>query len=187
VVPTLVAWRTWSRVNDPKYRADPRRKYVPLVVELTWLHREVKDEFRLPAFGAVMTKADFENRELLYRGHLRLVGAMHKAGVKVLAGTDAPVPYVFPGFSLHDELELLVAAGMTPLEALQAATRRPAEYLDRLKDLGTVEKGKLADLVLLDANPLDDIRNTKKIHAVVTRGRVLGKPSLQALLDGRKP
>jgi cytosine/adenosine deaminase-related metal-dependent hydrolase len=187
-VPTLIAWWTWGRLDDPKFRADPRKQYLPLLVELTWRAEATKDGgLRLPAFGAVMTKADQENRELLFRGHLRLVGAMHKAGVKILAGTDAPVPYVFPGFSLHEELELLVRAGMTPMEALQAATRNPAEYLDRLTDLGTVEKGKLADLVLLDANPLDDIRNTRKIHAVVTRGRVLPRASLQALVEGRKP
>lgn len=80
---------------------------------------------------------------------MEIVGAMHRAGVKFLAGTDTPNPYVFPGFSLHDELALLVKAGFTPMEALQAATRNPAEYLGRLDSLGTIEESKIADLVLL--------------------------------------
>jgi hypothetical protein len=104
----------------------------------------------------------------------KLVGDMHRAGVEFLAGTDtsATTPLV-PGAGLHDELELLVESGFTPLEALQAATRNPARYFDKLKDLGTLEPGKLADLVLLDANPLDDIRNTRKIRMVVLRGHII--------------
>ncbi len=113
-----------------------------------------------------------------------LVAQMQKAGVKILAGTDAPAPYVFPGFSVHDELQLLVAAGLTPFEALQSATKSPAEFLHTTKDSGTVEKGKLADLVLLDANPLEDIRNTGKIRAVILRGKLLDRAALDQLLVG---
>jgi hypothetical protein len=102
-----------------------------------------------------------------------LVRDMHRAGVEFLAGTDTspqnPVPV---GIGLHDELELLVESGFTPMEALQAATRSPARYFGTLKDTGTIEAGKLADLVLLYANPLDDIRNTRKISTVILRGRV---------------
>jgi imidazolonepropionase-like amidohydrolase len=83
---------------------------------------------------------------------------------------------------LHDELALLVAAGFTPMEALQAATRNPAIYLGELSSSGTVERGKLADLVLLDANPLLDIHNTKRIAGVVVRGRYLTKQQLQQML-----
>jgi len=103
----------------------------------------------------------------------KLVRDMHRAGVDFLAGTDTgpnnPVPV---GIGLHDELELLVDSGFTPMEALQTATRNPARYFGRLKDMGTIEPGKLADLVLLSANPLDDIRNTRKIAVVILRGRV---------------
>ncbi|HZU36102.1 MAG TPA: amidohydrolase family protein, partial [Gemmataceae bacterium] len=111
----------------------------------------------------------------------QLVRAMHRAGVKFLAGTDTESLDVFPGISLHDELALLVEAGLTPMEALQAATSNPAQCLGR-HDLGTVEKGKLADLVLLDANPLEDIHNTKRIRAVVFGGRLLEQTELQARL-----
>ena len=103
----------------------------------------------------------------------QLVRDMHRAGVEFLAGTDTspdnPVPV---GAGLHDELELFVESGFTPMEALQTATRNPARYFGALADMGTIEPGKLADLVLLYANPLDDIRNTRKISMVVLRGRI---------------
>jgi hypothetical protein len=104
----------------------------------------------------------------------KLVGDMHRAGVEFLAGTDTnpnnPVPV---GIGLHDELELLVESGFTPMEALQTATRNPARYFGTLKDMGTIEAGKLADVVLLSANPLDDIRNTRKISLVILRGQIV--------------
>jgi imidazolonepropionase-like amidohydrolase len=113
-----------------------------------------------------------------------LVGAMMRAGVGILAGTDDANPYVIPGFSLHDELALLVAAGLTTMQALQAATYNPAKFLGRLDSLGTIQAGKLADLLLLDADPLADIRNTTKINAVVSNGRLLDRQELDALLAG---
>jgi imidazolonepropionase-like amidohydrolase len=109
------------------------------------------------------------------------VGALRRAGVGILAGTDVLNPYCFPGFSLHDELEWLVKAGLSPMEALQSATRNPALYLDRPKDLGTVERGKIADLVLLEADPLKDITNTRKIAAVVAGGKLLPKETLHKM------
>ncbi|HEV8715794.1 MAG TPA: amidohydrolase family protein [Candidatus Binatia bacterium] len=118
----------------------------------------------------------------VYHKQLALVGAMQRAGVQLLAGTDTPAPYVFPGFSLHEELALLVQAGLPPLAALQSATRNPAQYLGLLDRLGTVEQGKFADLVLLDANPLDEISNTKKIAAVVVGGNLFTQEALQMLL-----
>ena len=106
------------------------------------------------------------------RRYQQLVGDMHAAGVQFLAGSDAgPATGVPLGISLHEELELLVQSGLTPMEALQTATRNPAFYFGILTLMGTVEAGKSADLVLLDANPLDDIRNTRKIHGVVVRGK----------------
>ena len=99
-----------------------------------------------------------------------------------MAGTDVSNPYIYPGFSLHDELVLFVNAGFTPMEALQTATRNPAMFLGMLDSLGTVEKGKLADLVLLEANPIDDISNTQRISAVIVNGTYLPKESLQKML-----
>ena len=110
---------------------------------------------------------------LLLERYKKLVRDMHRAGVEFLAGTDtSPGTPALPGISLHDELALLVESGFTPMEALQAATRNPARFLGKLQEMGTIEPGKLADLVLLDANPLDDIRNTRKINMVVLRGRI---------------
>ena len=109
----------------------------------------------------------------LLERYKKLVGDMHRAGVEFLAGTDmGPSTPVVPGMGLHDELELLVQAGLTPMEALQSATRNPARYFGKLADMGTIEPGKLADMVLLDANPLEDIRNTRKIRLVVLKGRI---------------
>ncbi len=113
-----------------------------------------------------------------------LVRDMHRAGVEFLAGTDTSLTNpVIPGVGLHEELALLVESGFTPLEALATATRNPARYFNALNQTGTIEAGKAADLVLLDANPLADIRNTQKIRAVVMRGRYFSRADLDAMLD----
>ena len=137
-----------------------------------------KDRARRMPYMQVLSMEQFEGWmariAVLLDRYKKLVGDMHRAGVEFLAGTDTgastPVP---PGSGLHDELELLVASGFTPMEALQTATRNPARYFGKLQEMGTLEAGKAADLVLLDANPLDDIRNTRKISLVVLRGRVV--------------
>jgi imidazolonepropionase-like amidohydrolase len=105
---------------------------------------------------------------------MRLLREMHEAGVGVVAGTDAGFAYVFPGFSLHDELALLVRAGLPPAAALRAATSEAARCLGLEHETGTVTPGKQADLVVLDADPLRDITNVSRVHAVVSRGRYLG-------------
>ena len=107
---------------------------------------------------------------------------MHRAGVGLLAGSDALNPYCFPGFSLHDELEWLVKAGLSPMAALQTATRNPAKFFDQMNDFGAVEPGKVADLVLLDADPLQDIKNTRRIASMVVGGRLLDRGTLQKML-----
>jgi cytohesin len=113
---------------------------------------------------------------------LKIVGDMKLAGVSLLAGTDTALAYCFPGFALHDELELLVLAGLSPMEALRTATYNPAKYFGQLDSMGTVERGKVADLVLLDANPLQDIRNTQRIAAVVVGGKIFQRAALQKML-----
>jgi len=112
---------------------------------------------------------------------LFLIERMHAAGVPIGAGTDTPIFISVPGYSLHAELELLVRAGLSPLEAIRSATLRPAEFFSMQDEMGTIDTGKKADLVLLDANPLDDIANTRRISAVVSKGRYY---SLETLLEG---
>jgi imidazolonepropionase-like amidohydrolase len=157
-------------------QADPRCPRSPLPVPdsaaLAGVPRMLHRFVALPAQTADEVARDCRRMEAL----LRVTGAMHRAGVPLLAGSDAPNPGVVPGIGLHHELELLVRAGLTPMEALQAATRNPARYLGMADSLGTVEAGKLADLVILDADPLADIRNTRRIHAVIANGRVVHAP-----------
>jgi imidazolonepropionase-like amidohydrolase len=118
------------------------------------------------------------------RWHFDLVRAMRDAGVGLLARTDVSNPYMVPGFSLHEELATLVRAGLTPLEALQAATLNPARSLAGTDSLGTVEPGRVADLVLLDANPLEDIESIRRVRAVVLAGHYVDRPALDAMLAG---
>jgi hypothetical protein len=177
VVPTLVTWPgRLLPVDTLVAQLDPTRtptyRYVP--AELLQNRRRELD--------AQKNEAPYDY-PAAHRAELRNLREMRAAGVTILAGTDAPSLPPVPGFSLHDELALLVSAvGMTPLEALQAATVRPARFLGLADSLGTVEVGKVADLVLLDADPLADIRNTRRIHAVVTNGRLLDRAALARLL-----
>ncbi len=178
-VPTLITLRTAAFVADPPYRQkffynSPRMRYVPYLLKMMWSLALHVAGNRTPSETAINAR--------LFARELAVVGQMHNAGVGILAGTDTPNPFVYPGFSLHDELELLVEAGLTPMEALQAATRSPAVYLGRLDSMGTVEKGKIADLVLLDANPLEDINNTRKINAVILEGKLISRARLDTLL-----
>ncbi|MBI3650754.1 MAG: amidohydrolase family protein [Acidobacteria bacterium] len=139
-----------------------------------------------PVREAINERKDLSEDDLGYakklaQRQLDLVAAMQRAGVKIMAGTDMPLDTQ----SLHEELALLVKAGLTPLEALLSATRNPAEFLGKLDSFGTVEKGKIADLVLLDANPLEDIRNTQKVSAVILGGKMMPKSFLQDLRKRR--
>jgi cytosine/adenosine deaminase-related metal-dependent hydrolase len=113
---------------------------------------------------------------------LFLTGRMHARGVPIGAGTDTPILVSVPGYSLHSELEMLVRAGLSPLEAIRSATLRPAEFFALADEMGTIDVGKRADLVLLDANPLENIANTKQIAAVVSKGKILTKNALSELV-----
>jgi hypothetical protein len=112
-----------------------------------------------------------------------LVRRMEQRGVRILAGTDTPYPYCVPGFALHQELALLVEAGLSPAAALRAATSNPAEFMHVSRDYGAIDPGKVADLVVLDADPLAAIANTARIHAVVRRGHLIDAAALRAMLD----
>jgi imidazolonepropionase-like amidohydrolase len=177
VVPTLVAAyeiALWPRRELP---GDAFAGYLP-----DTLKKYVAEIFPMPP--DVPADADQVGREL-FRKRMALVGTMHHAGVGVLPGTDMPLRNSPPGFGLHEELALLVQGGLTPFEALRAATLEPARYFGMLDSLGSVVAGKVADLVLLNANPLDDIHNTRKVEAVVANGRFYDAPSLAALLHSR--
>src|SRR5262249_43734896 len=106
-----------------------------------------------------------------------------RAGVPLLAGTDTPNPFCFPGFGLHDELGLMVESGVTALGALQAATRNPALFLGVGDEYGSVEPGKVGDLVLLTADPLEDIHNTTHISEVFLGGKEFDRAALDAILS----
>jgi cytosine/adenosine deaminase-related metal-dependent hydrolase len=171
VTPTLVVYQPYVRAFDSAGTHPEWAKYVPGLVQGGWLR---KSEVTTPADSIVMRSYFSFDRTL----------DLKNAGVKLLAGTDAPQPFVFPGFSLHEELELLVRAGLTPLEALRAATYNPADYFGALDSLGTVTQGKVADLVLLDADPLADIRNTRRISVVIANGRLFDRAARVQLLNG---
>ena len=150
--------------------ADPRLRFVPPALAQRW--KEGLD-----------AGEDAEVERRINQQMARMVGMAQAAGVGILAGTDASdEPYVFAGSGLHDELALLVDAGLTPLQALRAGTVNPARYLGAADSMGTVAAGRVADLVLLDADPLRDIRNTTRIFAVVHAGRLIDAVERERLL-----
>jgi len=150
-------------------------KYVPASVRARWQRAAAA----IPDTGADEQAV----AQMLDQKLLEVVGIMHRAGVRFLAGTDVGGVFLVPGFSLHDELGYLVAAGFTPMQALQSATFDAARFLGQEKEWGTIQKGKLADLIVLDANPLLNISNSRKINAVVVNGRLLDRKTLDAMLD----
>jgi imidazolonepropionase-like amidohydrolase len=172
--PTLIMRHSYAVLDNQQLVNDARLKYVEPSWQKRWL-RMVNESGNAPA-------SQWSERKALVQREKQLVGRMHKAGVGILAGTDDANPFCFPGFSIHDELAMLVDAGLTPLEALQTATLNPAKFLNKFHMLGTVEKGKLADLLLLDVNPLVDIGNTRRIHAVIVNGRFVGRQELDQML-----
>lgn len=111
----------------------------------------------------------------------KTIAELKAADVKLMAGTDTPIFFLTPGYSLHEELALLVKGGLTPMEALDAATLQPAKYFNMENELGSIEPGMLADLILLEANPLENIRNTTTIQAVIRDGKVHDKNALDQL------
>ena len=169
--PTLAVLRSYALIHDPAIRKDPRIAYIPDDLLSFW-----------NSMGGPPDRRNDEIQLRLFQQDIAIVRAMHAGHVPLLAGTDTPNPYTYPGFSLHEELELLVSAGLSPMEALQTATLRAAEFLGIEHFFGSVEEGKIANLVLLDANPLDDIRNTRRVRAVVLRGHFLDRAKLDELL-----
>lgn len=180
--PTLSLLEGFARGREKDFAEDARRKYLLPAWREQWDPR--KAFFLRDLSEEQYSKLEAQVQALLAR-YEKLVGDMHRAGVEFLAGTDANgTNPVYPGFGLHEELKLLVQSGLSPMEALQAATRNPAMYFGIQAVTGTVEEKKAADLVLLDANPLDGIGNTEKIAGVILRGRYYSREKLDALLAG---
>lgn len=171
--PTLIAYDVRTRYLNVPAADDLRYRYVSASLRAYWQQVEPLPETP-------------ERRKRLAQGwkhFLHLASILRRQNVRFLVGTDLAAVNVLPGYSVHDELRLLVGIGFTPLEAITIATRNGAESLGRLAELGTIETGKRADLVLLDGDPLADIGNTQRIHAVVADGRVYRRIDLDALLE----
>lgn len=175
IVPTLVIFHNLLGPIDQS-----RAKYATTDIQKIWLDYQENDKVNLEMSRSVIGR--------LYEKYPNLIAEMKKSGVPIMAGTDTlwskmePIPNLVFGFSLHDELELLVQAGLTPLEALQSATITPAKFLGIADNTGSIEAGKQADLVLLDQNPLEDINHTRFIFAVIANGKLLDKKTLQSMV-----
>jgi imidazolonepropionase-like amidohydrolase len=169
--PTIIQYRAAMIGDDDSIKKDSRLQYA-----------DSSDKRKWAEFAARFNSGNRSIRETRYKKGLDIIHLMHKGGVQLLAGTDLGNPFLYAGFSLHDELSLFVQAGLSPLAALQTATINPAKYAGKEKEIGTVTKGKLADLILLDANPLADINNVRAINAVVVNGKLLQRKDLDNLL-----
>ena len=175
ITPTLVTERALTFADDLNKETDARMQYVS-TEELNWWKPEngMLTKYRTPEYIA-MRKREYD----------LLLKEVHRAqtmGVHLLAGTDITIPFTYPGFSLHDELALFVKAGLTPSQALETATTNPALLLGLSTKWGRVAAGYAANFVLLNADPLLDIGNTKKIHAVVRNGEFLDRVRLDQML-----
>src|SRR6266481_2575464 len=176
-VPTLAWQRGGTFLDQRDLKHQPLDKYVPAYWrDVTW-HR-FTDEM-MPD----LLRDPLALRQEYFARNLQMVGALQHAGVPFMAGTDtAPGVYIMPGFSLHDELANFVEAGFTPMESLQTGTSNPAKFLGMERNYGSVEAGKIADLVLLAANPVEDIHNTRRITAVIANGRLFDRAALDRIL-----
>lgn len=171
--PTLVVYRLVMRPDEPELRRRPEDKYLPASAR-------VLDE--LPPPRAEATTAEIAAGRQRWERARASFAALVGAGARFLAGSDLPVGHLVPGFALHHELVALRELGLSPLQVLQAATRNAAEASGRLDESGTIERGKFADLVLLDGDPLADLANTSRIQLVVARGRLLDRATLDRML-----
>lgn len=176
-VPTQIWAKRFAPLDSSDLGDQDSLRFAPLAIRNRWMTRRQE---LIKASGP----DDFAFRRLLFEKSRELIGAMHRSGVTLLAGTDSIDGFVLPGPSLHDELALMVEAGLTPMEALQTATRNPAQFLDPTKNSGIIVKGGKADLVVLDGNPLQNIANTRKIHAIIIGGKLISQPQRQEMLAG---
>jgi imidazolonepropionase-like amidohydrolase len=177
VTTTLVTfeWVLAQTENSEAAISRQEARYIPeTLFQGMWSPKVNKYGRPLEQLGNVRAAMDFQRQ---------MVKPFHDAGVNLLLGTDAPIPAVVPGFAAHEELLNLVEAGLTSYQALETATVNPARYLGKEKEFGTVEAGKRADMILLEANPIDDINNTRKLAGVMVRGRWFSKSELGRMIS----
>lgn len=179
-VPTHLTRRMEAFADNFEFRNDNRNQYIPKMLLDSWNN----DADRVVAIDS--TKYGREAFMKFYRKGLEITGEAHDAGVRIIVGTDGGDSFVYPGFGVHDELKELVKAGLTPLEAIQAATIHAAEFLNLQETYGSIEIGKKADFILLKDNPLVNIENTQIIKAVIYRGEYLNSDRLNSFLDKAK-
>jgi imidazolonepropionase-like amidohydrolase len=185
ITPTLVTDRAyrqtpdsigWAAIADSAGARDPRNRLVSPALRAHWAFGLHTKRLEGPTPPEAWTES--------HRRQVADVRRAREAGVPLLVGTDYGVSLVYPGASVHEEMRLLVdEVGLTPLEALRAATLAPARAMRMADSLGAVAAGRVADLLIVDADPLRDVGNARRIHAVVARGRLLRRPELDALLD----
>jgi hypothetical protein len=167
VVPTVIVWSGYTMNRDSLMKI-PALAYVSKAQQQQW--------YNFRGMASLGKNYSIYNK-------LEQINFLNKQGVLILAGSDCLNPFTVPGFSLHDELELLVKAGLTHLQALRTATLNPAIFLNKEKELGTVSKDKMADLVILERDPLTDIKNTRSIHAVVMNGNLIDKSRINKFIE----
>jgi len=172
ICPTLSVLKFTSTMPDASWMNDSRLKYLPEQIQKMWQPDKTN-----------IDTSFFEAYEKMFQLQSSLTGKLAGKGVKILAGTDFPNSFCYPGFSLHDELQLMVENGLSPAMALKSATLNPAIFMGKEKEVGKIAEGYRSNLVLLKANPLEDIRNTKKINAVFIRGKYLNSADLNAFLE----
>lgn len=174
-VPTLQVMRMSALASDAEFRSDPRLDFIPFLI---------REGMWMPDADRAASETTGENvHGLLYRMATKHVAEAHAAGVKILLGTDAGDTYIFPGFSVHDELAAFVAAGISPSAAISSATIDAAAFAGLDANYGSIEVGKTADMILLDADPLSDIRNTQRIQGLFFNGKFYDRSALDCLLD----
>jgi imidazolonepropionase-like amidohydrolase len=176
VVPTMALWETLRGTTDlATLRAFPELKYMPFQQIQQWTSAQ-ENLLKNSDFNPDVARNVIQNR-------MRLLKVLNDGGVKILLGSDAPQRFSVPGFSIHREMKRMADAGMRPYDILRSGTYNVGLYLKEKDNFGTIEVGRRADLILLNANPLEDISNIARRSGVMVRGRWLSEREIQSRLD----
>jgi len=179
IVPTMVAKKGISYMDELGKEKDERLSYLPNEITFGW---KPENDFRVKN----RTPQQWKDVKILYQSGVSQLTLLIKNNIPLVAGTDFPNPYCFPGSGIHDEFEVMTGAGLTPLQALQSATLNAAKYLGKTDSLGTIAVNKYADILLLSENPLTNISNTRKIEALFVNGKFYNKKDLESLKQKAK-